>query len=180
MIGSVGWPDLLIAVILLIGLAKGFSRGFVSELGGAIAVVAALITPWYYNGAFDPWLKSTLHLGPGSAHVIGMFVTGFITYVIVLAAAWVLGRIAKLPILNIGNALGGAAVGLCKGAVLIWLVLFVALYFPLSPDIRTDLHHSRLAPYFTQPNATIDRAILETVPLFARPFLMPYIRRHHV
>jgi uncharacterized membrane protein required for colicin V production len=180
MIGSIGWPDLLIGVILLIGLAKGFSRGFVSELGGAVAVVAALITPWYYNGAFDPWLEKNVHLGTGSAHVVGMFLTGFITYVIVIAASWVLTNIAKLPILNVGNALGGAAIGLCKGAFLVWLVLFVALYFPLSHDIRKDLHGSKLAPFFTQENHTIDGAIVATVPTFARPYLQPYLERHHV
>ena len=72
MIAGFGWPDILIAVILVIAAFKGFSRGFVSELGGAVAVVAALITPWYYNGAFDPWLENTIHLGPGSAHVVGI------------------------------------------------------------------------------------------------------------
>ena len=53
-------------------------------------------------------------LGAGSAHVVGMFLCGFITYAIVLAIAWVLNRFAKLPILNIGNSLGGAAIGLPK------------------------------------------------------------------
>jgi uncharacterized membrane protein required for colicin V production len=180
MIGGIGWPDLLISVILLIGLAKGFSRGFVSELGGAVAVAAALVTPWYYNGAFDPWLEQNVHLGQGSSHVIGMFLTGIITYAIVLAASWVLSRFAKLPILNIGNALGGAAIGLCKSAILVWLMLFVALYFPLSPDIRADLHRSKLAAYFTQPNERIDHAVLSTLPWFARPFFLPYVRRHRI
>jgi membrane protein required for colicin V production len=180
MIGGLGWPDLLIGVILLIGLAKGFSRGFVSELGGAVAVVAALITPWYYNGAFDPWLEKNAHLGTGPAHVAGMFLTGIITYVVVIAASWVLTGIAKLPVLNVGNALGGAAIGLLKGAFLVWLVLFIALYFPLSREIRKDLHESKLAPFFTQENHTIDGAIVATVPVFARRFLEPYVARHHV
>lgn len=180
MIAGFGWPDILIAVILIIAAVKGFKRGFVSELGGAVAVVAALITPWYYNGAFDPWLESVVHLGPGSAHVVGMFLTGFITYAIVIAISWVLNRFAKLPILNIGNSVGGGLIGFAKGAVLIWLVLFVALYFPLSPDIRRDLHVSHFAASFTGPDPAIDHAIEATIPWFARPFLTPYFSRHHV
>ena len=174
------WPDILIVAILIIAAFKGFSRGFVSELGGAVAVIAALITPWYYNGAFDAWLGNAVHLGPGSAHVVGMFLTGLITYAIVLAVAWVLNRFAKLPILNIGNSLGGAAIGFAKGAVLIWFLLFIALYFPLSPDIRKDLHASRFAASFTGIDPTIDHALQATVPWFARPFLDPYFKRHHV
>jgi uncharacterized membrane protein required for colicin V production len=177
---GIPWPDLVIALILVIAAFKGFSRGFVSELGGAVAVIAALITPWYYNGAFDGWLESVIHLGPGSAHVVGMFLCGFFTYAIVLAIAWVLNRFAKLPILNIGNSLGGGAIGLAKGAILIWLVLFVALYFPLSTDIRKDLHDSHFAVYFTEPDPQIDRAIESIIPWFAKPALWPYFHRHHV
>jgi uncharacterized membrane protein required for colicin V production len=180
MIAGFGWPDILIVLILLISAYKGFTRGFVSELGGAVAAVAALITPWYYNGAFDGWLEANMHLGPGSAHVVGMFATGFITYIIVLAIAWVLGRVAKLPIINIGNSLGGAAIGLLKGAVLVWLVLFFALYFPLSSDIRSDLHDSKLAYNFVGPNETIDKNIEGIIPWFARPALWPYFHRHHL
>lgn len=180
MIGGIAWPDIVIVVILLIAAYKGYSRGFVSELSGAVAVAAALITPWYYNGAFDERLEGVVHLGPGSAHVVGMFLTGFITYAIVIAGSWVLNRFAKLPMINIGNAVGGATVGFAKGAILIWLVLFVALYFPLSPDIRNDLHTSRLAGYFVQPDTKLDKAIIATVPWFARPFLNPYFHRHHV
>ena len=180
MIGGIPWPDIVIALILLIATYKGFTRGFVSELGGAVAVVAALITPWYYNGSFDGWLESQMKLGPGSAHVIGMFLTGFITYAIVIAIAWALGRIAKLPVLNIGNSVGGAAIGLFKGVVLLWFVLFVALYFPLSPDIRSDLHDSHLAAYFVTPDSNIDKSIESVIPWFARPALWPYFHRHHL
>jgi len=180
MIVGVAWPDILIAIILVASTFKGFTRGFVSELGGAIAVLAALITPWYYNGAFDGWLENVARLGAGSAHVIGMFLCGFITYAIVLAIAWVLNRFAKLPLLNIGNSIGGALIGFGKGAVLIWLVLFFALYFPLSRDIRADLHQSRLAVYFVQPDAKIDGAIESIIPWFARPALWPYFHLHHV
>ena len=180
MIGGFSWPDIIIVAVLAIALLKGYSRGFVSELGGAIAVTAALVTPWFYNGQLDDQIEAAVKLGPGSAHVIGMFLTGLLTYVLVLVAAWLLNGIAKLPILNIGNRIGGAAVGAIKGAILLWLVLFVALFFPLSSDIRASLHESRLAPYFVTFDPTIDRAILSTIPWFARPFLLPYFLRHHL
>ncbi len=180
MIAGVAWPDIVIAIVLAIATYKGYTRGFVSELGGAVAVTAALVTPWFYNGAFDPQLERLLRLGPGSAHVVGMFLTGLATYIVVIVIARLLGTIAKLPLLGLGNAIGGAAIGFAKGAILLWLVLFVALFFPLSPDIRDGLHQSRLAPFLVTYDAPIDDAILSTVPWFARPFVMPYFRRHHL
>lgn len=180
MILGLDWVDIVIVAIVIIASVKGFLRGFVSELGGAVALAASLITPWYYNGAFDPWLTSQVHIEQGSAHVVGMFLTGFITYFIVLGIAWVLNRFAKLPILNIGNSAGGAIIGFLKGAFLIWLALYIALFFPLTPDIRKDLHESRFASSFTQPNNTVDSAVEATIPWFARPFLNPFFKRHHV
>ncbi len=180
MIGGVAWPDVVIFIVLAIATYKGYSRGFVSELGGAVAVTAALVTPWFYNGSLDSQIEAITNLGPGSAHVIGMFGTGLLTYVAILIVARVLGAVAKLPVLGLGNALGGAFVGLAKGAILLWLVLFIALFFPLSPDIRDGLHQSRLAPYLVTYDALIDDAVLSTIPWFARPFVLPYFRRHHL
>ena len=180
MIAGVAWPDIIIVIVLALAILKGYSRGFVSELGGAVAVTAALVTPWFYNGTFDAQIENLTHLAPGSAHVIGMFATGLATYIVILIVARLLGTIAKLPLLGFGNALGGAAIGFAKGAVLLWLVLFVALFFPLSSDIRDGLHQSRLAPYLVTYDAPIDDAILSTIPWFARPFAMPYFRRHHL
>jgi uncharacterized membrane protein required for colicin V production len=179
-IGGVAWPDIVIVIVLAIATFKGYARGFVSELGGAVAVTAALVTPWFYNGAFDPQIGQLLHLGPGSAHVVGMFATGLGTYVVILVAARVLGGIAKLPILGLGNAIGGAVIGFAKGAVLLWVILFVALFFPLSPDIRESLHQSQIAPYLVTYDVQVDDAILATIPWFARPFVLPYFKRHHL
>jgi hypothetical protein len=83
-------------------------------------------------------------------------------------------------LLGLGNALGGAVIGFAKGAVLLWLVLFIALFFPLSPDIRDGLHQSRLAPYLVTYDPPLEDAILSTIPWFARPFAIPYFRRHHL
>lgn len=180
MIGGLAWPDVVIVIVLAIAILKGYSRGFVTELGGAVAVTAALVTPWFYGGNFDAQISRLTNLGPGSAHVVGMFATGLGTYVLILIVARLLGTIAKLPLLGLGNALGGAVIGFAKGAVLLWLVLFIALFFPLSPDIRDGLHQSRLAPYLVTYDAPLDDAILSTIPWFARPFAIPYFRRHHL
>ena len=174
------WPDILIAAIVLIAALKGFKRGFVLELAGAIAIVLALTTPWFYNGAFDQTLVSATHLGPGSAHVVAMFIVGIATYVGVLIIAQVLSAIAKLPILGFGNALAGGAVGLLKGAVGVWFILYVALFFPLSHDIRTDLHRSMLVSIITMPNEYVDHAIISTLPWFAHPLTDPLFARHQV
>lgn len=180
MIAGVAWPDIVIVIVMCIAAYKGYKRGFVAELAGFIAAVAALITPWFYNGSLDKQIAAVTKVGPGSAHVIGMFGTGLLTYVVILVVAQLLGAAAKLPVISFGNTIGGGIVGFAKGAMLLWALLFVSLFFPLSPDIRDDLHQSRLAPYFVSYDASLDDALLSAIPWFARPFVMPYFRRHHL
>lgn len=174
------WPDILIAAIVLIAVLKGFKRGFILELSGFVALAASLIVPWFYRGSLDGFFQGTLHLGSGSAHVVAMFLVGLATYVAILLIARALNMFTKLPFLGLGNALGGAAIGIVKAFVLIWLLLYVALFFPLSPDIRADLHRSVLVGYVTLPNDRVDGALIGTFPWFARPFAHYFFAHHRV
>ncbi len=174
------WPDIIIGAILLIVTLKGFKRGFILELSGAVALLLSLITPWFYNGAFDAPIANALHVGTGAAHIIGLFLVGLGTYIAVMLIARVLNVVAKLPVIGLGNKLGGAAIGLLKGAVFVWLLLYVALFFPLSGDVRRDFHRSVLVVLFTRADPSIDEKINGTLPWFARPLLRPLFDRHRV
>lgn len=177
---GIAWPDILIGAILLIAALKGYKRGFIMELAGAIALAAALIAPWFYNGAFDETLRRTVHLNAGTAHVLAMVLVGIAAYLAVMLIARVLGAVAKLPVLGFGNALAGAGIGLLKAAVGLWLVLYIALFFPLSPQFRTDLHDSKLVGAIAEFNQRVDGALISTLPAFARGLAAPLFERHRV
>ncbi len=179
MIAGFTWPDLVIGAILALTTFKGFARGFVKEIGGLLALAAFLIAPHFYNGSADAAIDGYTKLGATGSHLAGMLMTGIAAYLVVLVVAALLDRIAKLPVLGIGNSLAGAALGFAKGAIAIWLALYVALFFPLTPEIRQSLHASRLAPYFTEFDGLLDAAIESAVPEFARPMIDPYFARHH-
>lgn len=176
----IGWPDVVIGLIAFCAAIKGFRRGFISELGGAVALFASLVVPFWYNGMFDASVSSFVHIGPGSAHVVGIFIMSLATYVAITVLAWVFNRFARLPILGMGNALAGTLVGLCKACVFCWAILYVGLLFPLTPDVRGDLHHSYLVAVLTQPDPRIDAAISGTLPWFVRPLVHPILARHRV
>ena len=180
MIGGFPWPDIVIVVVVGLTTFKGYRAGFVSEIGGLVAIAAGLIAPRFYNGFADASIDQTTHAGLLASHAIGTMLTGIVAYAAVLVIAWVLNRIAKLPILGIGNAIAGALIGFLKGAIALWLVLFIALYFPLNPPIRDSLHRSQLAPYLTAFNPAIDAAIQFAVPAPVKPLLAPFFQRHHV
>ena len=118
------------------------------------------------------------HLGDGSAHVVGMIVFAAIVYIALMAISAVLSRIAKLPVIGLGNGLAGAVVGAAKALIGVWIVLYVALFFALPRDVRGDLHNSAAVAFVTQDNAQIDRFVIGTMPWFIRPLASPLFAHH--
>ena len=51
--GDAGWPDVVIVGITIVFAFKGFKKGFVSELAGAVALFVAIIAAFRYDGALD-------------------------------------------------------------------------------------------------------------------------------
>lgn len=180
MIGGFAWADIAIFAVLVFTTYRGYTRGFINELAGIVALVAALVVPWYYNGILDPPIHSVTGMATPMAHLAGMAVSSIVAYAIVLAVASFLSRVKSVPVLGLGNSLGGAAVGFVRGAILVWLILFIALFFPLTVPVRDSLHASRLAPLFVAYDANIDHAVMSTIPAFALPWVLPFFRRHHV
>jgi uncharacterized membrane protein required for colicin V production len=180
MIAGFVWPDVVIAAILAVMTLKGFARGFVREIGGLVAIAALLIAPHFYNGAADQPIDSYRHLGAAGSHLAGMLLTGIFAYVVVLVLAWILNRIARLPVLGLANAFAGAVLGFVKAALIVGIVLFIALFFPLTPAIRGALHASALAPYFVSFDGALDAAMESAIPAFVKPLVDPYFERHHL
>ncbi len=180
MILGIAWPDLAIGAILAFSAFTGWRRGFISELTGAVALFAALLAAFYYPGIWDAQVADTTHLTKGSAHVAAMLLAGAVAYLAVYAIGYVLERVAKLPVLGTVNGILGAVVGIGKALVFIWIILYVALWFPLSGDFRADLHRSVLASAITQPNEGLDGAIRSSFPWYQRPFTKGAFEKHKV
>jgi membrane protein required for colicin V production len=176
----VTWPDLVIGGIALLFALKGFKRGFVKEIGGFIALAAAIWAAIYYPGTLDAPVRAFTHLGEGSAHVVGMVTFAVIVYIALMVISTVLSAVARLPVIGIGNSLAGAAIGAVKALIGTWAVLYVALFFPLPQDVRTDLHNSQLVALVTSENQQIDGIVKNTMPWFIRPLVQPLFARHRV
>ncbi|MGH7709217.1 MAG: CvpA family protein [Vulcanimicrobiaceae bacterium] len=180
MILGIDWPDLIIGAVLAFGIFHGWRRGFINELSGAVALFVAVVAAFHYPGTWDATVVNYTQLSPGSAHAVALIAFAAVFYLITYAIGAALSRVAKLPLLNIVNGALGGVVGLAKALLLVWFVLFVALFFPLSPDLRRDLHGSTLAAFITQSNQSIDDGIRKSFPWFAQPFAKDYFKRDHV
>jgi uncharacterized membrane protein required for colicin V production len=174
------WPDIVIGGLALFFTLKGWKRGFVSELAGAVALFAAIAAAFRYPGSLDDIAERYAHASSGAAHIIGMVVFALAVYLAVTALAWIFGRFAKLPVISLGNSAAGALVGLAKALAGAWAVLYVALFFPLPHDLRSDLHRSTIVSLVTEPNNHIDAIMRGALPSFVKPFTDPIFTNHRV
>ena len=177
---TLAWPDLVIGGLTIYFALRGFQKGFVSELAGAVAVFVAIVAAFRYNGSLDGAVTRLCGLTSGSAHAVGLLAFAIVVYALVMLIAWLLGRIVKLPMLGLVNGILGAAIGSCKALFGAGVVLYVVLFFPVPNDLRADLHRSALVALVTQPDAGVDDAVRGLMPWFVRPFVGPFFARHHV
>ena len=180
LVNGLPWPDLAFALVLLLGTLSGFKRGLVRELAGAIALAFAIAAGFAYRGTWDAWIDDRTHMGGASAHITGLLLYAAAAYAIVYAIGLALATVAKLPIISTVNALFGAVVGFAKALVLSWAIVFAALFFPLTPTLRDDLHQSRAIAFLQQPNNRIDEALRFALPPFVKPFAAELFARHRV
>jgi hypothetical protein len=109
-----------------------------------------------------------------------MVVFALAVYVALMSVGWIFGRFARLPVISLGNSAGGALVGLAKALAAAWAVLYVALFFPLPGDLRSDLDHSVMVSIVTGPNRRVDTLVRGALPSFVRPLAEPIFTNHHV
>jgi hypothetical protein len=107
-----------------------------------------------------------------------MVLFAIVAYALTVAAGVFFARIAKLPGLNLVNAILGAGVGALEAVALLWLVIYIALFFPLSADLRADLHRSSFVAALAAPNAQVDGSVRSLLPWIARPFVAPFFDNH--
>jgi uncharacterized membrane protein required for colicin V production len=172
------WPDVVVAGILLWAGLRGFKRGFVSEIGGVLAMAAALWAAITYRGAFDAAIVDATGMNAALAHALGALATATGAYVFVALIAAVANRFARLPIVGTANAFAGTLAGLLKGVVAVWIFLYGILFFPIGAKARAEIKSSAAGSLLLAPNAFVDAQLEKNVPAFARPYADPAIRAH--
>lgn len=173
-----GWPDVVLGALLLFALLKGIKRGGVREVGGLLAILAAIAAAIFYRGQLDQTIGWMTHASAGVDRLLGVLAAALLGYIVALLIVSVVDRIMHLPLLGTGNALIGGAIGVAKAAVLLWAVLYVVLFFPLPAGMRHALARSSVVGVLTSPNRNIDHGLKAMIPPIAAPYTDPLFQRH--
>jgi membrane protein required for colicin V production len=153
----VNWIDVIVLAVLALFALRGYVRGAFRELFSLAGLVGGFLAAVGYHGPVAEQAAAYWQLSPlilkGTAFVAIFFVVYFAFNLV----GWLLHRSAKVLYLHTLNRVGGAAVGIGKGAALAALILFFvssASWVPLSTRHKLD------AAYLASPLAQLAEALI--------------------
>ena len=172
------WVDALVFLTLAVAFWGGYRAGVVRELIGLVAILVAWLLAGAFAGPFSDALGVQLGVSVAVAHLIGFWLLFLVVFAAIRAGGWLLEKIASLPIIKIVSGVGGGLVAAAKSVLLLWLLLFVALFFPISPDVRAAMRASpsaRAIDAIDEPAyAMLESSLPRTVRVVAASIL-----KHH-
>jgi membrane protein required for colicin V production len=126
--------DIILSVLLLIGLVRGFMKGFIFE----IAVLGIIVVLYFFGfkladiaaGYISKWMDA----GSMTIHYVSLFVVWIGVSIAIFFIARLLEGLVKIVALGLFNKIAGAAFGAIKYAC----VMSVLLFFVNKVDFRTS------------------------------------------
>jgi membrane protein required for colicin V production len=173
--------DIILGILLLFFIYKGFTQGFVIGLATLVGLVAGIWFAVHYAAYATHLLRDVLHL-----HTSHMALASFIfTFLAVLILVFLLGRvltgIINLLALGLVNRLAGALFGIVKGGLILSALLYVFVSLDAGGKFLSQSQRQQSKLY--KPIAAIFPALLpllkETLVTLQEPVADPRTKKHN-
>ncbi|WP_213520907.1 CvpA family protein [Nonlabens sp.] len=117
------WLDIIICIVLLIGLYKGYLNGFFVELTSLIALIAAIYGSIYFSNFAGDWLREQVKWDDVYSTVASFIVTFLVIIFVITYVGKLITKVIKTVNLSFINKIAGAAFGLIKMGFLASVIL---------------------------------------------------------
>ncbi len=138
-----GWIDLAVLALLAVAVFVGFRKGLVQEIVGIAALVAAFVAAVLLSRPAAQIVRRLVSAIPEQiAPTIGFVAVFLAVFLAITVVGWLLSKMIKATPLDVADKLGGMAVGLIKGALVISVLLLLLAMVPLPKDVSDRLDRS--------------------------------------
>ena len=141
--------DIVLLVILLIFVWKGFRAGLVGAIGGFVGIIIAIWAGSHYMQPVGQWVMSTLTISSESvANLIAFAVIFIAINVVVSIIVSIINKIFHIiPFIDLTNKLLGAVVGLVGGVLAVSAIVYLLGLFPFNNSLSDMMIKSEIADW---------------------------------
>lgn len=155
--------DFLLGIGLASLLLRGWLRGFVRELLDLAGLVLGVALAFRLSGPIGDFLADRFDVTPEWAR-LGAGIALFVLVGAALAvAASLLGKVMRLPGLNLANRVAGAAFAGAWGLTLVLLAVALLRALPSPPAVDEALDGSRVVRVLASPDSPSQQAFQRLV-----------------
>lgn len=154
--------DFVLGLALAAMLVRGWTRGFVRESLDLLGLVLGLWIAFRLSAPFGEFLTNSFDIGPEIARIGGGILLFVLFGVLLSIAAHYLSKVMNLPGLSMVNRVGGAAVAIGWGVVIVLILVSVASVLPLPDGWRASMDDSNVVQLIAGDDA-VPKEVFETV-----------------
>lgn len=141
---SVNYIDIVISIIFLFFIYRGFTNGFVQELAAIFGLLGGFLLARSYAPDLAVYISD--YTSNATAHLLAFILIILSTVFTVNLIARLISSFLKVVLLGWLNHLLGAFLGLAKGILLTCALIFVIT--PISSSHSPFLQESMFLPYY--------------------------------
>jgi membrane protein required for colicin V production len=131
----VNYIDIAVAVPLIWGAYKGFTKGLIIELASIIALILGGYVGMHFSDVTSTYLSQVVTIEESYMPIVSFAVTFVVIVLGVYLLAKILEKVINLVALKLVNKISGAVFGILKAAFIVSLVLV----FVESVDQKLEL-----------------------------------------
>ncbi|MFV0565928.1 MAG: CvpA family protein [Flavobacteriaceae bacterium] len=120
-----GIIDIVLAILLLWGLIRGFKKGLFVELASLIALIAGIYGAIHFSNYAVAFLQNKTEWNENTVNIAAFAITFIVIVFAISLAGKALTKLADFAALGILNKLLGAAFGVLKTGLILSAVLLV-------------------------------------------------------
>ncbi len=117
--------DFIIIILLVLGLARGFTEGFIKELASLLALILGIWGAIKFSSYTSAQLYNSFDMSGKYIGVIAFMITFIIIVIIVHLIGLLIDRLVDTMALGFLNRLLGLAFGLFKNALILSVIIVI-------------------------------------------------------
>jgi len=128
------YVDIILGILLILSAIGGFSKGFVEELAGLVALILGIWVAIHFSDIVGQFLTGTFNLTFKHLHIAAFIITFIVVVILVHIIGSMVNKMVKAVSLGFLNRLAGLAFGAIKGALI--LSVFLVIFDKIDNDVH--------------------------------------------